>query len=163
MSGSPSQRISVVLERVPVADSRWVSHRWQLAQALPDVGGEPRTLVEDEERLQRLFPGFELELHLGEAEGYFLNASSEEPSVFVSLREDEAGGEPYPFQATLSYNEASRWMDGSERVERVAAWPALAAWLAEWVERNYRPEPKERKRARSFEGKEGRLREKGRA
>jgi hypothetical protein len=95
-----------------------------------------------------------------EAEGYYLNASSEVPSVFVSIRSDEAGGDPYPFQATLSYNEAARWMDGGEKVERAPLWPELAGWMGAWVEENYRPEPKKRQRPRSFEGKEGRLREK---
>ena len=52
-------------------------------------------------------------------------------------------------------------MDGGEKVERVVAWPELAAWMGEWVEENYRPEPKKRQKPRSFEGKEGRLREKG--
>jgi hypothetical protein len=81
--------------------------------------------------------------------------------VFVCLRIDEATGEPYPFLATLSYNEAARWMDSNERVERTPAWPELASWMAEWVDENYRPEPKKRQRPQSFEGKEGRLRERG--
>ena len=85
----------------------------------------------------------------------------EAPSVFVSLRIDEASGEPYPFQATLSYNEAARWMDSNERVERALAWPELAAWMGGWVEENYRPEPKKRQKPRSFEGKEGRFRKQG--
>ena len=42
-----------------------------------------------------------------------------------------------------------------------AACVALAAWIADWVERNYRPEPRRRQRPRSFQGKEGRLREEG--
>jgi hypothetical protein len=96
-----------------------------------------------------------------EAEGYYLNVSSGAPSVFVSVRNDEATGDLYPFQATLSYNEAARWMDGGEKVERVVVWPELAAWMGQWVEDNYRPEPKRRQRPKSFEGKEGRLREKG--
>ena len=100
-------------------------------------------------------------MYVDEAEGYYLNASSEAPSIFVGLRNDEATGEPYPFQATLSYNEAARWMDGGERVERVPAWIELAAWLGLWVEENYRPEPKKRQRPRSFEGKEGVLRPEG--
>ena len=103
--------------------------------------------------------GDEVTLYRDEAEGYYLNASSDTPSVFVSLRLDEASGEPYPFEATLSYNEAARWMDASERVERVPLWPDLAAWMGAWVEANYRPEPKKRRKPRSFEGKEGRLRE----
>ena len=71
------------------------------------------------------------------------------------------GGEPYPFLATLSYNEAARWMDSNERVERALAWPALTEWMGAWVEQNYKPEPKRRQRPKSFDGKEGRFRKEG--
>jgi hypothetical protein len=160
MQEKPTQRIAVVLQREAV-QGRWESHRWDLHGIVPDVGGEAHTIREDARTLQRLYPGFELTLYRDEAEGYFLNASSESPSVFISLRIDEASGEPYPFMATLSYNEAARWMDSNERVERAPAWPELAAWMGAWVEENYRPEPKKRRKPRSFEGKEGRLREEG--
>jgi hypothetical protein len=156
----PTQRISVILQREAVS-GRWESERWDLLGVVPDVGGEARTIAEDARILQRIHPGYEVVLYRDEAEGYFLNATSEEPSVFVSLRLDEASGEPYPFQATLSYNEAARWMDSNERVERAPAWPDLAAWMATWVEANYKPEPKKRRKPRSFEGKEGVLRKEG--
>jgi hypothetical protein len=159
MRDYPKRTLAVILGREAVK-SRWEAHQWQLVGVVPDVGGEARTIVEGETMLQRLFPGFEVVLFPDEAEGYYLNASTDAPSVFVAIRLDEAGGDPYPFQATLSYNEAARWMDGGERVERVPAWPELAAWMGAWVEENYRPEPKKRQRPRSFEGKEGRLREK---
>ncbi len=150
----------MILERVSV-ESRWEDRRWQLAGVVPDVGGEARDIVMHETLLQRIFPGFELTLYRDEAEGYYLNTSSGDASVFVSIRSDEATGEPYPFQATLSYNEPARRMDGGERVERASAWPELAAWLGEWVQANYRPEPKKRQKPKSFTGKEGRLRERG--
>ena len=155
----PTRKLSVILEREAV-ESRWETHQWQLLGVVADVGGVPRTIVAGEAR-QLLYPGLEVTLYADEAEGYYLNSSSEAPSVFVSIRHDEAGGDPYPFQATLSYNEAARWMDGGEKVERAPAWPELALWMGEWVELNYRPEPKKRQKPRSFEGKEGRLREKG--
>jgi hypothetical protein len=160
MADRPTQRIALILQREPV-EGRWESHRWDLLGAVPDVGGEARTIIEDKRSLQRIFPGIEVVLFRDEAEGYFLNVSSEAPSVFVSLRLDEATGEPYPFQATLSYNEAARWMDSNERVERALVWPELTEWMGQWVEANYRPEPKKRQRPRSFEGKEGRLRKEG--
>jgi hypothetical protein len=156
----PSRKLAVILERQAV-ESRWESHRWSLVGVVPDEGGAPRIVAEDARTLRRLYPGLEVALFPDEAEGYYLNATSGAPSVFVALREDEASGEPYPYQATLSYNEAARWMDGSEKVERVLAWPELAEWMAAWVEGNYRPEPKERRKPRSFRGKEGRLREEG--
>ena len=154
--------MALILER-EVVESRWESHRWQLLGAVPDVGGDARTIMQNAKSLQRLYPGFEVTLFPDEAEGYYLNMSSESPSVFVSVRNDEATGDMYPFQATLSYNEAARWMDGGEKVDRVPAWPELIAWMGEWVEANYRPELKKRQRPKSFEGKEGRLREKGRS
>ena len=148
----------MILQREAV-ESRWETHRWTLHGAIPDVGGEPRDIVVTERLLQRLYPGLDLTLYPDEAEGYYLDVSTDAPSVFVAVRTDEASGEPYPLQATLSYNEAARWMDGGERVERAVAWPELAAWMGQWVEDNYRPEPKRRQRPRSFKGKEGRLRE----
>ncbi|HET7729708.1 MAG TPA: DUF3305 domain-containing protein [Usitatibacter sp.] len=156
----PNLKVAVILERETV-ESRWESHRWRLVGALPDVGGEPRVIMENPRAVQRLFPGFDLTLFPDEAEGYYLNVSSGVPSVFFSLRIDEATGEMYPFQATVSYNEAARWMDGGEQVDRVVAWPELAAWLGQWVEDNYRPEVKKRRKPRSFQGKEGVLREEG--
>ena len=160
MSEKPTRKLAVILDREAV-ESRWESHRWQLLGVVPDVGGEARTILETPTVLRRLYPGFEVTLFADEAEGYYLNVSSEVPSVFVSIRNDEGATDPYPFQATLSYNEAARWMDGGEKVERVVAWPELIAWMGEWVEANYRPEPKKRRKPRSFEGKEGQLREKG--
>ena len=160
MIDRPTRKLSVILEREAV-ESRWETHRWQLLGVVPDVGGDARTIFDSPESLRRLYPGFDVTLFADEAEGYYLNASSETPSVFVSIRNDEGAVDPYPFQATLSYNEAARWMDGGEKVERVPVWPELAAWMGEWVEANYRPEPKQRRKPRSFEGKEGRLREKG--
>jgi hypothetical protein len=156
----PLRRVAVIVERETL-ESRWGTHQWQLLGVVPDMGGEPRVLLENPQSFQRIYPGFEVRLYPEEAEGYFLNVSSEAPSVFVSLRIDEASSEPYPFQATLSYNEAARWMDGGERVDRALAWPELSTWMGEWVEANYRPEPKKRHRPRSFEGKEGRLRKQG--
>ena len=158
MTRHPTRHIAVILEREPI-ESRWASHAWRVLGVVPDVGGEPRILIDDGRVVQRLHPGFELALYPDEAEGYYLNVSTDTPSVFVSMRTDEATGEPYPSQATLSYNEAARWMDGGEQVERVPADRELAAWMGQWVEDNYRPEPKQRRKPRSFEGK-GRLREK---
>jgi hypothetical protein len=160
MPEHPSRKVAVILERQRV-ESRWESHRWSLVGVVPDEAGDMRVLVDDGQVLRRLHPGFPVTLFPDEAEGYYLNVSSGEPSVFVALRQDEATGDVFPFQATLSYNEAARWMDGSEKVERVPAWPDLAAWMAAWVAANYRPEPKQRRKPRSFEGKEGRLREEG--
>ncbi len=160
MSEKPTERIAVVLEREATGNA-WQSHQWRVASVIPDPGGEARVLVDTPKIFHKLFPGFELKLFRDEAEGYYLNASSEEPSVFVCIRTDEPDALAYPFQVTASYNEAARWMDSAEKVERAAMWPELVVWLGTWVEDNYRPEKKVRQRPGSFKGKEGRLREEG--
>lgn len=158
MNPRPSVKIAVVLERRPV-ESRWQSHEWRVLTAVPDPGGDKRVIVDRPESLQVLHPGLDASLYPDEAEGHYLNATTEEPSVFVALRTREEGGDPYPLQVTLSYNEAARWMDGGEQVERVPMWREMAEWMAAWVEQNYRPEPKKRRKPRSFDG-QGELREK---
>lgn len=160
MNERPSVRVSVVLERASTG-SAWQTHEWRVASVIPDVGGDVRVLVDTPQVFHKLFPGFELVVFRDEAEGYYLNMSSEEPSVFVCIRMDEPGEPAYPFQVTASYNEAARWMDSSEKVERAPMWPELAQWLGSWVEDNYRPEKKVRQRPKSFKGREGRLREEG--
>lgn len=160
MTAVPLRLVSIVLERTAL-DSPWAAFQWDAVAAMADQGGDPRVLFEREGRLQVLFPGFEVRLHRDEAEGYYLNVSSGTPCVFVSLRvpEDGPGTDPLPFLVTASYNEAARWMDGGERVERAPVDGDFAAWIGDWVAQNYRPEKKERIRPNSFKGREGRLRE----
>jgi Protein of unknown function (DUF3305) len=154
----PTCRVAVVLERRPV-ESRWQSHEWRVASVLPDDGGSRRVIQETADSLQTLYPGFDATLFEDEAEGHYLNVSSEEPSVFVALRTPEEGGDPYPLQVTISYNEAARWMDGGEQVERVPMWREMAEWMSAWVDVHYKPEPRKRRKPRSFDG-QGELREK---
>jgi hypothetical protein len=160
MSEKPVRHVAVVLERRSIA-SRWATHEWHAASAIPDVGGVPRVILERDGLLQRIHPGFAVTLYRDEAEGYYLNMTSGDPCVFVSLRAQEDGADPEPFQVTASYNEAARWMDGGERVDKASIDLEFAAWIGAWVEANYRPEEKERIRPRSFKGREGRLRERG--
>jgi hypothetical protein len=159
MREKPTMKIAVVMERAAI-ESRWAAHQWRVAAVREDSEGEARTLVEREGLMQKLYPGFVLTLHRDEAEGYYLNASSEQPAVFVSRRMDEEGGEAYPFLATVSYHEAARWMDGGETVDRVDAPVDVIVWLGTWVEDNYRPEPKKRIRPKSFESPDRRPRDK---
>lgn len=161
MSVKPARRVAVILERRPV-NSRWVDHEWAALALEPDTSGAPSSEQQVGDRLRRRFAGFELTLYPDEAEGYYLNVSSGAPCAFVSLRTAEDGGDPQPFLVTGSYNEAARWMDGGERVERVDIDTDTARWIEAWVADNYKPEPKKRQRPRSFEGKEGRFRERGR-
>jgi hypothetical protein len=145
----PRFPLAVVMQRRPSA-SRWQSEAWEPVSVLAgyEGGGGPRLLVDRGGVQQWLHPGFALELHRDEAEGYYLNVSTREPRVFVMWRMDGERG--LPLDVTASYDEGARWLDGGASVEAVPMPAEIFAWVGEWVERNYRPEPKKRIRPRSF-------------
>jgi hypothetical protein len=144
-----ARRIAVIMQRRPL-ENRWQSELWEPVGVLEGFDNEttPRVLVDTENAKQWLDPGFELTLALAEAEGYYHNVSSNEPCVFILWRMDD--GRAVPQYTTVSYDEASRWMDGGESVDRVPMPPALFAWVGEFVEKNYRFTPKKRVRPQSF-------------
>jgi len=148
-----SLAVAVVMERTPLENNRWQSEKWEPIGVVPDsgeAGAARRLLLQDEARAQWLHPGFKLELFHDEAEGYYLNLSSNRPFVFVNWLEEEGAG--VPKSVTVSYNEAARLLDAGARVDGVAMPAEWIPWLAEYVERNYRPEPKKRIRPPSFKG-----------
>ena len=149
----PSLAVAVVMERTPLENNRWQSEKWEPIGVLPDsseAGAAPRMLLQDETRAQWLYPGFRLQLFHDEAEGYYLNLSSGRPFVFVNWLEEESAG--VPKFVTVSYNEAARLLDAGARVDGVPMPPQWIPWLAEYVEGNYKPEPKKRIRPPSFKG-----------
>src|SRR5436309_2395991 len=140
---SMKKRVAVIMQRRPM-DNRWQSETWEAVGVLADYDapGEARVIVEEAGATQWLYPGFEMVLHRSEAEGYYHNVSSQEPRVFVMWRMEAERAVPQ--YATVSYDEASRWMDGGEQVESVAMPATLFAWVGEFVEKNYRQGPKRR-------------------
>jgi hypothetical protein len=139
------------MERRKLAN-RWQSEHWAPVEVLPDAGeAAPRLVLEDSDRARWLHPGFAIELHRDEAEGYYLNLTTATPYVFVMWRMED--GLAVPQVVTVSYQEAGRMMDGGEQVDGVPMPPALMAWVDEFVRAHYRPEPKKQRiRPPSFKG-----------
>jgi hypothetical protein len=147
----PSFPIAVVMRRRR-ALSRWADWIWEPWSVLAGgPAGEARLLVEEdaEGAAQWLHPGFELLLHHDEAEGYYLNVVASDPRVFVLWRME--GEQGLPVEVTVSFNEAGRWLDAGHSVDGVAMPAEIYAWVGDYVEKNYRPEPKKRIRPRSFQ------------
>ena len=146
---APSKRVAVIMQRRAL-DSRWESELWEPAGVLLDYEGAaaPRVIIERPGFVQWLYPSFDIVLHRSEAEGYFHNVSTTASKVFVLWRLEDSRG--VPRYATVSYDEASRWMDGGAQVDPVAMPAAMCAWVRDFVVSNYRPEPKKRIRPRSF-------------
>jgi hypothetical protein len=144
-----ARRVAVVMQRRALAN-RWQSEVWEPVGVLSgyDGSGEPRVLVDDPQAKQWLHPGFDIMLRRSEAEGYYHNVSAQEPRVFILWRME--ADIAVPKFVTVSYDEASRWMDGGESVDSVAMPADLFGWVGEFVEKNYRLTPKKRIRPQSF-------------
>jgi hypothetical protein len=143
------KRVAVIMQR------RAIENRWQseVSEAVGVLPGYPedtgwRVLVDTPAMTQWLHCGFDVVLQRSEAEGYFHNISTVAPNVFVLWRMEDARAVPH--YVTVSYDEASRWMDGGAQVDPVPMPATMRGWLRDFVDENYRPEAKKRMRPRSF-------------
>jgi hypothetical protein len=156
----PSIEVAVVMrrERITGPASRWQPWRWVLADVVqhePGFGDVPRLLYKNDSEERWLHPGYKVELFKDDAEGYYLNVTTQAPCWFVLWRmEDEAGlaDEPVarPEMVSLSYYDAGRWLDAQETVEQVPAPAPVVEWLQAFVYEHHVAEPKRRKRPESF-------------
>lgn len=120
--------VEIAFER-HLTGGRWAVEQWRVASV--DVSDAADAL--------------RIELHRDEAEGCWLNLTTDDPSIFVLWRRDD-DGPPSAIAVTVSYAEAARWMDGGEQVDRVTMPEAMRPWVAAFVDRHYRPEAGRRKR-----------------
>jgi len=150
----PAIRVAVVIDRER-APNRWQDWGFAIAEVIADedaFGTEPRVLRDDGKVQRTLHPGFTLELHADQADGYYLNLSSGAPVWFVVWRiDDDDPSRAWPETVSVSYTEAGRWLDAQERVDNVPLPPDLIAWLQAYTDVHYQPEEKRpRRRPQSF-------------
>jgi hypothetical protein len=156
----PTLDVAVILQRTANigAGARWQAWRWELIDVVMNqasFGSAPRMLYENESTQRWLHPGLKAELFKDDAEGYYLNATTDVPSWFVLWRmEEEAtvapGPIPRPWAVSLSYYDAGRWLDAQENVDQVPAPAEVLEWLNAFVNAHYQVEPKRRRRPESF-------------
>lgn len=163
----PSVDVAVVMrkERIVGPMSRWQTWRWVLDDVImdaPGFGSSPRLLYRGEDQERWLHPGYTVRLFSDDSEGYYLNATTDVPCWFVMWRMEESASladEPIarPEIVTLSYYDAGRWLDAQETVELVPAPDMIVEWLRAFVEDNYVPESRRRKRPVSFQSLQDRF------
>jgi len=156
MQDSPA---ATVPQRYPVAvmvafqtihDNRWVDGRWLVTGVVtgmtPGDGGiHSKRVHAGDTGQQYLWSGLHIELHKDEAESYYHNLMSDNPGVFVICNEEP--GEPLqPSIVTLSYDEATSYMETDVRVERAAMPAELYRRLEQYVLENYAPEKKQKRK-----------------
>ena len=153
----PCLSAAVVMRRERI-DNRWQPWRWLLSDVVPHeagFGSQPRLLIKSDAEEHWLHPGFKVELHVGDAEGYYLNVTTQQPCFWVVWRmEEEAvlAAEPVavPQIVTLSYHDAGRWLDAQETVEQVPAPTGVVHWVEDFVAQHHVLEAKRRQRPQSF-------------
>ena len=156
----PAIDVAVILrkERIEGAMSRWQTWRWVLddvVQQEPGFGSEPRLLYKNDSGERWIHGGLRVELFEDDTEGYQLNATTPSPGWFVLWRMEEEASvadEPIarPVVVSLSYVDASRWLDAQETVEQLPAPPDVVEWLKAFIAEFYQPEVKRPKRPESF-------------
>jgi len=146
----PSWKVAVVMQRRPTRNNGYQQEHWEALRVLAhdEIGDAPRRILAADGVEEWLYPNLLLVLRRDEAEGYYLNVSTGDPRVFVKWRmHDELA---VPEEVSASYNDASTWMDASENVDPVPMVGPLSAWVGEFVQQNYRPEPRKRRKPQSF-------------
>lgn len=139
----PAMQLAVSFSREAVAGNRWITHRWALVGM--HVGAEPPPALPG----QVLVSGLTLTLHGDEAEGYYMNVTADEPSLFFMVRpsdHEDPDSAPTVIEVSANFYEASRWMDAGESVERM---PLPADWtraIAEFARDHVKPFEKKQKR-----------------
>ena len=136
-------RLAVIMERKILAN-KWADFQWEAIGVIPDSGQDvaPRRIYEDGQREQWLHAGFSVELFTDEAEFYYANITSPQPRVFVLWRFEEELARPA--LVTVSYGVAARMMDAGEQVDGVSMPAEISNWVAEFVNRHYKPEEKKK-------------------
>lgn len=163
----PNIQVAVTMrkERLTGAAARWLDWRWKLHDVALDegaFGAVPRCLQSGDDGAHWLFPAMTVELYRDDAEGYYLNATTDQPAWFVMWRMEEELGLAdeliaVPQVVSLSYHDAGRWLDSQETVEQLPCPQDVAKWMAEFCQTHFVTEPKRRVRPESFKRLEDRF------
>lgn len=146
--------VSVIVEYRKARNNRWVDGHWQVAGVIAgsETAGRAasaRQLHTATEGQQYLWSALRIQLYRDDAESYYFNLVSDNPSVFVICNQ-EAGEPPVPFMATLSYGEATSYMETDEVVESVDMPAELYRWAERFVLEHYVPEKRKKRKRESW-------------
>ena len=147
-------RLGIVLVRERIANP-WQEFVWTAVEAVPDapVIDAWRVLSDDGSVLRVHAATFPLELHRKETPSYKANLESDEPSIYVVLRNEPAEGSAWPVHvhlATPSPYEAQAYGEAEgEVIHRVPMPAEVVDLLAAYVAAHHKEEPfRKRQRGR---------------
>jgi len=153
METTRSRSVGVVLRRSPGA-TRWAKWAWRVVGVLPDAGpADWRELRRDGDVVDFHAGAALLELHRADCEAYAVTLDSAMPAVWAIFHATDDAERPWRLHGvTVSVQDAQDAQDsGSDLVEAVPLSPALAGWVAEFVEAHWKPERFRKRRRDSVE------------
>ncbi|MGF1658928.1 MAG: DUF3305 domain-containing protein [Rubrimonas sp.] len=134
--------VGIVVRRTPGA-TRWSQWCWRAVAALPGAeDADWRELRREGDAVEFHAATGALVLHRADAEAYAENLDSGAPSIWAVMHKTGEADRPFRLHAlTASPHEAQLTLEtGEELIERIPLTPALAGWIAEFVETHYEPE-----------------------
>ncbi len=142
--------VAVVLRYRQTPHNSWQEGNWSVdgivaGQQAGDAGQERVLIHSSEDTRLYLCCGFTVQLYHDEAESYYQNLMAEKPAAFVICQRED-NGEITARQVTLSYAEATSYMEMEEDVYNVALPPELYRWLEQYVLEQYVPEKKKKRK-----------------
>jgi hypothetical protein len=150
-SAPPSRfPVSVIMERRPVSNNRWLSERWQAVGVTvggdrADANANPRLIVEGPNATQYQWSGLTVELFVDEAESYYHNLMVGTPGCYIVTR-PRADGLPEPVIVSLSFDAGQAYLEGDETVHNVALPAELYRAAEAFVLAHYVPEKKKKRK-----------------
>lgn len=148
MSHHERREVGVIAEWQAV-ESAWCDHRWRVTELLSGAAAvSPWTVLSATPSVRRYFAGnAELLLYPLETDTLKHNIQGPHPAVYVFLRSTDAAPGMSLLGATVCAGEAQAHVDtGSDLVEAVPMPPAIAAWVAEFVNQHHVDRPSYRRR-----------------
>ncbi len=145
--------LGVVVRRLPGV-TRWAKWSWKAVSVLPGAGpADWRELRCEGDAVEYHAATVPLEIYRTDTEAYLTGLSSQNPAIYVVMRQEDADGSDMPVEvllATASPYEAQDYADsGEEIVEKVPMPAGLIAWIRDFVDRHHEPEQfKKRRRDR---------------
>jgi hypothetical protein len=152
--------VAVIMQRARVQRGPWSVPNWSAVSVVAGkhlAGGGARCtpIREDEEQAQYLWSGLALELYRDEAEAYWYNLTSKNPSLFVICHE-APDGELTPFRVTADRDAASVCLESDDQVFAVPVPPEIYRSLEQFVVNHYVPQERRKRKRKNWSETAGR-------
>ena len=151
--------VSVLMQFKESQNKIWSSGQWEVTGLVAGQAGEKLGGVTESTQVisrdigngQILWSGLAVQLHKDDAESYYHNLMCENPKAFIICQSDEVeGNQCQPFLVTLSYDEASSYLEVDELVLSVDMPAELYRWVEQFILEHYVPEKKRKRKRESW-------------